>query len=289
MPPTRFLTLLDSRLRAAFGPPPNWLYPDPVEILVLALLSARTRDKVSLAAIRILRVRFPRWEMLLEADPHLIERLVGKTTRPEQKAHYLQEALRALQAARGRLELDFLSEQPVEAASAWLRDLPGVGFKTAASVLLFSRLRRRILPVCTGHLRAMKRLRVVSQRASADSVHWPLLDLLPADWGVDRIEQHHWLVKSLAQEFCKDVRPLCWRCPVRDLCPTHGRIRTVPPQPARQLDLPLHGAAHAGETPRPALPGSRTTSAGQRTRIARKSLTLVRVGPVTTSRSSAAK
>ena len=127
------LIRIDAALAAAFGPPPRWLYPDPVEVLVLALLSARTRDEVALAAHRVLRVRFPRWEVLLEADPAVVERLIGRTTWPDRKAQTLQEALRALQAARGRLELDFLAGLGVEEATAWLRTLPGVGPKTAAA------------------------------------------------------------------------------------------------------------------------------------------------------------
>lgn len=121
------LIRIDAALAAAFGPPPRWLYPDPVEVLVLALLSARTRDEVALATHRVLRVRFPRWEDLLDADPAVVERLIGRTTWPDRKTLHLQEALRALQVARGRLELDFLAGLGVAEAAAWLRQLPGSG------------------------------------------------------------------------------------------------------------------------------------------------------------------
>ena len=76
-----------------------------------------------MAAHRVLRVRFPRWEVLLEADPAVVERLIGRTTWPDRKAQTLQEALRALQAIRGRLELDFLADLGVEEATAWLEAL----------------------------------------------------------------------------------------------------------------------------------------------------------------------
>jgi len=241
MPATARLIRIDAALAAAFGPPPRWLYPDPVEVLVLALLSARTRDEVAMAAHRVLRVRFPRWEVLLEADPAVVERLIGRTTWPDRKAQTLQEALRALQAARGGLELDFLAGLGVEDATTWLRTLPGVGPKTAACVLLFSRLRLRALPVSTGHHRIAKRLGLISRRASAEAAHEPLLAMLPPDWDNDRIERHHWLVKRLGHDHCTDRRPRCGSCPVGALCPGRGRIRPTPEHRIRQLPLPFPG------------------------------------------------
>ncbi len=249
MPATARLIRIDAALAAAFGPPPRWLYPDPVEVLVLALLSARTEDAVAMAAHRILRVRFPRWQDLLDADPAVIERLIGRTTWPDRKRQTLQEALRALQAARGRLELDFLAGRSAADAVAWLRQLPGVGPKTAASVLLFSRLRMRALPVSTGHLRTAKRLGLVSRRAGAEAAHGPLLGMLPPDWDNDRIERHHWLIKRLGHGHCADRRPRCGSCPVRTLCPSRGRIRPAPEHAARQLALPFPVSGFVADSP----------------------------------------
>lgn len=249
------LIRIDAALAAAFGPPPRFLYPDPVEVLVLALLSARTRDEVALAAHRVLRVRFPHWEALLDADPAVVERLIGRTTWPDKKTLHLQEALRALQAARGRLELDFLAGLGVEDAAAWLQRLPGVGPKTAACVLLFSRLRMRALPVSTGHHRTAKRLGLISRRARAEAAHQPLLAMLPPDWDNDRIERHHWLVKRLGHDHCTDRRPRCGSCPVRELCPSRGRILPALEHRIRQLPLPFPGPeAIRAIRPRPVWP-----------------------------------
>jgi endonuclease-3 len=48
--------------------------------------------------------------------------------------------------------LDFLGGLPVREARAWLESITGVGPKTSAAVLLFSRLRRPALPVDSHHI-----------------------------------------------------------------------------------------------------------------------------------------
>lgn len=249
--PADTLMRIDAWLADAFGPPPRWLYADPVDMLVLALLSARTRDEDALAAFRVLRVRFPQWPALLDADPAVIERLIGRATWPDRKARYLQDALSALQAEQGRLTLDTLVGLSVEDASARLQRLPGVGPKTAASVLLFSRLRMRALPVSTAYHRVVKRLGLISRRASAEAVHRPLLAMLPLAWDVTRIERHHWLVARLGKDICTKRRPQCARCPVEALCPTRGRILPSPARHGRQLALPLPGPVITGPAAAP--------------------------------------
>lgn len=252
MPATARLIRIDAILAAAFGPPPRWLYPDPVDVLVLALLSARTWDEVAMAAHRVLRVRFPRWQDLLDADPAVIERLIGRTTWPDRKTLTLQEALRTLQAERGGLELDFLAGLGAEDASAWLQRLPGVGPKTAACVLLFSRLQLRALPVSTGHHSTAKRLGLISRRAGTEAAHESLLAMLPPDWDNDRIERHHWLVKRLGHDHCTDRRPRCGSCPVLELCPSRGRIQPAPGHRIHQLTLSF--PSPEGVRPRPIRP-----------------------------------
>ena len=85
-----------------------------------------------------------------------------------------------------------------------------------------------------------KRLGLISPRATAETAHDPLLGMLPDAWDVGRIQIHHWLVKRLGTDICSRRRPHCWRCPVRDICPTHGRIRAVLPARGHQWELPLH-------------------------------------------------
>ncbi len=60
----------------------------------------------------------------------------------EQKAPRIQEVLRLVGERRGgELSLDFLAGLPVREARDWLESLTGVGPKTSAAVLLFSRWR----------------------------------------------------------------------------------------------------------------------------------------------------
>lgn len=106
---------------------------DPLSELVSSLLSHRTRNADSGAAFKALRQRFPEWAAVIAATTAEVEAAIARVTWPEQKAPRIQAILRAIEAERGALSLDFLTDLPVEDARAWLERLPGVGPKTSAA------------------------------------------------------------------------------------------------------------------------------------------------------------
>ena len=68
----------------------------------------------------------------------------------------------------------------MEDARSWLTDLPGVGPKTAAIVLLFA-LGRPAFPVDTHVHRVTRRLGLIPSNASREKAHVLLEEMLPAD------------------------------------------------------------------------------------------------------------
>ena len=91
----------------------------------------------------------------------------------------------------GELSLDFLAEWPVAEARDWLEELPGVGPKTSAATLLFSRLRKPALPVDSHHHRVAERLGLIPAGVAVGPSHALLEAQLPADWSAQQVYDNH--------------------------------------------------------------------------------------------------
>jgi endonuclease-3 len=192
---------------------------DPLSELVSSLLSHRTRNADSGAAFKALRVRFPDWRLILDAPTADIQQAIARVTWPEQKAPRIQSILRAIQAERGELSLDFLADLPVDEARAWLQRLPGVGPKTSAAVLSFSLLRRPALPVDSHHHRVAARTGLIPAGMAVGPSHAVLAAQLPPDWDAQQVYDNHEVLMLHGQKCCYWRNPACGRCPLLDLCP----------------------------------------------------------------------
>ena len=135
--------VVHERLCAEYGCPIPYFHDlDPLSELVSSLLSHRTKNRDSGRAFRQLRERFATWEAVRDAPTAPVQEAISPATWPEQKAPSIQQILREITTIRsGHLSLDFLSDLPGRAARDWLESLTGVGPKTSAAVLLFSRWR----------------------------------------------------------------------------------------------------------------------------------------------------
>ena len=106
--------------------------------LIFTVLTQHTSDLNAERAYNSLRDRMPEWTDVIEADPREVPAAIQQGGLANQKSVRIQQILREVIERRGRLDLNFLSELPLEDAKQWLRSLPGVGPKTAAVVLAFS-------------------------------------------------------------------------------------------------------------------------------------------------------
>ena len=216
---TSLFARIHDRLIRRFGRPQPCRQLDPVSQLVMGIIGGRTLGADSLKAFGALRAGFETWEVLRDGPGPAVERAIRPVTYAEAKARHLQAALRQLTSQRGRLELDFLADWPVEAALAWLERLPGVGRKVSAATLNFSTLRRPALVIDTHHLRVLARLRLVGNRSSIAAAYDHVMPRLPAAWSAAELDDHHQLFKTLGQKLCRARDPSCGPCPLRDLCP----------------------------------------------------------------------
>lgn len=213
--------LVHERLGRAYGAPIPFFHNfDPLSELVSSLLSHRTRNADSGRAFKQLRTRFPTWEEVRDAPTAVVEEAVAPCTWPEQKAPRIQAVLREIGARReGDLALDFLGDWPVPEARAWLESLPGVGPKTSAATLLFSRLRRPALPVDSHHHRVAARLGLIPPGVAVGPAHALLEAQLPPDWSAQQVYDNHEALMLHGQNVCLHKYPRCKECVVLDLCP----------------------------------------------------------------------
>jgi len=210
-----------ARLSSLYGEPVWRPHGDPMSELVLTILSQNTSDANSGRAFMRLRSRFWSWEDLLAADQEEIvpEIQVGGLARI--KAPRIKAALAAVYQRRGSFDIQFLRELRLEEAKAWLRELKGVGPKTAACVLMFA-LGRPALPVDTHVHRVAQRLGLVPAKAGAAQAH----DILEAILEPDEVYAFHISLIKHGRRICRAQQPLCERCPLLDGCPAgQGFIR----------------------------------------------------------------
>jgi endonuclease-3 len=220
--------VVHDRLCAAYGCPIPYFHDlDPLSELVSSMLSHRTTNRSSGQAFRELRRRFPTWEAVRDAPTEQVQDAISPCTWPEQKAPRIQQVLHDVTSRRGELSLEFLAEMPVVEARAWLESLAGVGPKTSAAVLLFSRLRMPALPVDSHHHRVAARLGLLPADVPVGPAHGLLEALLPPDWAAQQVYDHHEALMLHGQKCCFFRNPACPRCPVLDLCPT-GQARLNP-------------------------------------------------------------
>lgn len=212
--------LVHERLCSAYGCPIAYLRDlDPLSELILALLSHRTHNADSNHAFRELIYRFSDWAAVRDAPLEEVEAAIAAATWPEQKAPRIQQVLALISQRCGELSLDFLEQLAVPEARAWLESLPGVGPKTSAAVLSFSRLRRRALPVDSHHHRVATRLGLIPANVSVGPAHTLLAAQLPAEWTAQQVYDNHEVLMLHGQRCCYYRNPACQRCPVLDLCP----------------------------------------------------------------------
>jgi endonuclease-3 len=208
------------RLSGRFGPldPPRTL--DPLEELILTVLSQNTSDVNRDRAYAAMRARFPTWEALAEADPSDLAAAIRPGGLANIKAPRLLAILGEIREREGgELDLSWMRRASSARVRDYLVTLPGVGPKTAACVLAFS-LGRSALPVDTHVHRVARRLGFLDERIGAAKAHEVMDERVPARL---RVRMHVGMIR-LGRTICRAGRPACAVCPLQDLCPTAPSI-----------------------------------------------------------------
>ncbi len=197
---------------------------DPIDTLVETILSQNTSDVNSHRAFEALRSRFPRWQMVVDADPSDLAETIRSGGLADIKAQRIIGALNRVVSESGGMDLSFLSRLSVGEATRWLCSIDGVGPKTAAIVLLFS-FGQPTFPVDTHVYRVGRRLGLVSKRATRESAQGELEALVPAS---EYYSMHLNMIEH-GRRRCRARGPRCDGCEIARYCRFRkGQVTTQP-------------------------------------------------------------
>lgn len=217
------LPIIIARLEAEYGRQSRYSSKGPMEQIIATILSQRTNYADEKLAYNRLREQYPSWEEVAAAPTETVEKLIESSRWPELKAPRIQEVIRRImERAGGRASLDFLKDMSTEAALEYMMSLPGVGYKTANFVLLFT-LRRAALPVDTHVHRVSTRTGILPMKTSQEKAHILLLDMLPKV--PDELLNFHCLLFRHGQGICTFSFPRCAECVLKDVCRYYAEVR----------------------------------------------------------------
>ncbi len=192
---------------------------DPVHELVFTILSQHTSDINSARAFGFLMDQFGSLESVAQGDVAQIEKAISPGGLAKVKAPRIKMVLTRILELNGSLDLSFLREMPLEEAKGWLRQLPGIGPKSAGIILNFS-LGMPAMAIDTHIYRVCQRLRFIGPKVTVDKAH----EIMEAKVPPEQVFQFHIAIINHGRRVCKAQRPLCSECVVAEGCPSRNKM-----------------------------------------------------------------
>jgi dihydrofolate synthase/folylpolyglutamate synthase len=176
---------------------------EPFRVLIATILSHRTRDENTHAAVERLFKKYNTPKKISKANVGEIEKLIRPAGFYKVKAKRVKEVSKIiLERFKGKVPEDFET----------LMTLPAVGRKTANCVLVYG-FGIDAIPVDTHVHRIYNRLGLV-ETGTPDETEMALMSFVP---------KKHWLDLNeffvrFGQETCRPIGPKCPRCPISNVC-----------------------------------------------------------------------
>jgi endonuclease-3 len=196
---------------------------DPVDELIRTVLSQNTTDINSDRAFERLKVRFPKWNMLLNdsIESELVD-IISPAGLGPTKAKRIIGIIGEIRKREGAISLDRLRYIVDNEALSYLMSIKGVGAKTAYCVMAFS-FGRDLSPVDTHVHRVASRIGILPEKVSKEKAHKLLNDILPEGM---RLKAHFALINH-GRQICRARKPQCARCIVSKYCNYYKYINRI--------------------------------------------------------------
>lgn len=199
---------------AAHGP-----YSDePLDGLILTILSQNTNDRNRDRAFASLKAYFNSWEETAAASAQEISDVIRSGGLSNIKARRILQVLEKVHLKFNAYSLKAMRGWETEDIRRFLEDIPGVGAKTIACVLLFD-LGRPAFPVDTHIARVTKRLGWAGAGMSPEKIQFLMEEIVPRE----RYNEAHLNLITHGRKLCTSRKAFCEECLLRDRCPFPGR------------------------------------------------------------------
>jgi len=186
---------------------------DPVDQLVMTILSQNTSDTNSLRAFALLKSAFCDYEKVLVASDEAVADVIRAGGLAKIKARRIKETLSRIKQDAGAFSLSFLADMEKDEAMAYLLSLPGVGPKTASVVLLFA-FSMPFLPVDTHVYRVSRRLGLLAEDVGPKKAQIILEMIVP----VEKYLSLHLNLITHGRLVCRARNPKHEECVLKSCC-----------------------------------------------------------------------
>ncbi len=194
-------------------------HDEPLDGLILTVLSQNTNDRNRDRAFECLKKARPTWEAVARTDAPAIAELIRVAGLGETKSARILTILETIHGDFGAYSLVAMKKWDAARAREYLLALPGVGPKTAACVLIFD-LELPAFPVDTHIARISRRLGWVEPKATPEKIQEFLESLVPPE----RCRGAHVNLIEFGRQICRARGALCASCPLGTTCPSCGKV-----------------------------------------------------------------
>ena len=186
-------------------PASDFCYEEPLDDLILTILSQNTNDKLRDKAFANMKARYSSWEEVAHADIEELKDVLRIAGMSGTKPPRIQQILAAVKDKFGWTQPD---------VRAYLTSLPGVGPKTSAIVECFD-LDLPGFPVDTHITRLSKRFGWAAEKLPPDKIQ----EILEAELPKERFSGGHLNFLEHGRGICNARKPRCGECTMIRWCP----------------------------------------------------------------------
>lgn len=182
-------------------------FKTPIDLLVAAILSAQTRDETVNSITPSLFLKYKTASDYVKAGSEVIAAEVKSVSFAATKAKNIVETCKII-------ETTYCDKVPDNMEA--LMELPGIGRKTANTILINAFKKIEGIPVDTWVIKLSYRLGL-SLNKNADKIEADLKNIVPKGYW----RNIAYVFKMHGKKLCKPI-PICSKCPVNKLCAKNG-------------------------------------------------------------------